>query len=98
MHDRPLPLAGALPDLEAYAYDFAAVRHGHRWTAYPAAQYHKGLYVLTGLGARGTVAAPLAAEVLVSLATGGPSPVSRDIVHALHPARFTIRDLKRAKS
>ncbi|MEQ9445479.1 MAG: bifunctional tRNA (5-methylaminomethyl-2-thiouridine)(34)-methyltransferase MnmD/FAD-dependent 5-carboxymethylaminomethyl-2-thiouridine(34) oxidoreductase MnmC [Rhodospirillaceae bacterium] len=93
-----LPLAGALPDLEAYAYDFAAVRHGHRWTAYPAAQYHKGLYVLTGLGARGTVAAPLAAEVLMSLATGGPSPVSRDIVHALHPARFTIRDLKRAKS
>ena len=92
-----LPLVGPLPDLETYEQDFAALRHGHRWTAYPDAQYHDGLYVLTGLGARGTVAAPLAAELLVSQATGQPLPVTRDIANALHPARFTIRELKRAK-
>ncbi len=92
-----LPLVGPLPNLETYEQDFAAVRHGHQWTSYPDAQYHDGLYVLTGLGARGTVAAPLAAELLVSLVTNQPLPVTRDIANALHPARFTIRDLKRAK-
>lgn len=90
-----LPVVGPVPNFDAYENDFADIRHGHRWTTYPDPPYHEGLYVLTGLGARGTVSAPLAAEVLVSVAMGEPLPVPRDMAHALHPARFTIRDLKR---
>jgi tRNA 5-methylaminomethyl-2-thiouridine biosynthesis bifunctional protein len=54
-----------------------------------------GLFVLSGLGAHGLVAAPLAAEVLACAITGEPSPLPQALTHALHPARFLIRALKR---
>jgi tRNA 5-methylaminomethyl-2-thiouridine biosynthesis bifunctional protein len=93
-----LPLAGPLPNQASYLEDFAAIKHGHRWAQYPRATYHEGLYVLTGLGAHGVVAAPLAADLIVSQAFGDPLPVPRAIAQALHPGRFIVRELKRAKS
>lgn len=93
-----LPLAGPLPNQTSYLEDFVGVKHGHRWTQYPRATYHEGLYVLTGLGAHGAVAAPLAADLIVSQAFGDPLPVPRAIAQALHPGRFIVRDLKRAKN
>jgi len=93
-----LPLAGPLPNQASYLNDFADVKHGHRWTQYPRATYHEGLYVLTGLGAHGAVAAPLAADLIVSQAFGDPLPLPRNIAQALHPGRFIVRDLKRAKN
>jgi len=92
-----LPVAGPVPDQATYLRDFAELRHGHSWARYPAASYHSGLYVVTGLGARGLVAAPLAAELLACQIGGEPWPVERDIANALHPARFLVRDLKRLK-
>ena len=93
-----LPLAGPLPDHAAYLSDFADLRHGHRWSTYPNARYHEGVFVLTGLGAHGVVAAPLAAELLASHVCGDPHPVAQSIVSALHPGRFIVRDLKRQKA
>ncbi|MSO98681.1 MAG: bifunctional tRNA (5-methylaminomethyl-2-thiouridine)(34)-methyltransferase MnmD/FAD-dependent 5-carboxymethylaminomethyl-2-thiouridine(34) oxidoreductase MnmC [Rhodospirillaceae bacterium] len=90
-----LPVVGPVPDQAAYLRDFAELRHGHPWARFPRATYHSGLYVLTGLGSRGLAAAPLAAEILACHITGEPWPVERDIVNALHPGRFLIRDLKR---
>lgn len=90
-----LPLVGPLPDRGAYVKDFAELRHGHPWARHPNARYQQGLYVLTGLGARGVVSAPLAAELLASHITGAPWPLERDLVNALHPARFLVRELKR---
>jgi tRNA 5-methylaminomethyl-2-thiouridine biosynthesis bifunctional protein len=90
-----LPVVGALPDRDAYLRDFADLRHGHPWTRYPAADYQAGLFTLLGLGSRGLVAAPLAAEVLACHITGEPWPLERDLVTALHPGRFLVRDLKR---
>lgn len=90
-----LPMAGPLPDRGAYMEDFAELRHGHPWARYPQARYQSGLYVLTALGARGVVSAPLAAELLACHITGEPWPVERDIANALHPARFLVRALKR---
>jgi tRNA 5-methylaminomethyl-2-thiouridine biosynthesis bifunctional protein len=92
-----LPFAGPLPDYARVTLDFAELRHGHPWARYPDASYQPGLYALTGLGARGMVAAPLAAEILASQICGEPWPAPRDIVTALHPARFIVRDLKRGK-
>ncbi|MCB2107186.1 MAG: bifunctional tRNA (5-methylaminomethyl-2-thiouridine)(34)-methyltransferase MnmD/FAD-dependent 5-carboxymethylaminomethyl-2-thiouridine(34) oxidoreductase MnmC [Rhodobacteraceae bacterium] len=92
-----LPAAGALPDDGAYLRDFAELRHGHPWARYPQASYQPGLYVLSGLGSRGLVSAPLAAEILACHIAGDPWPVERDIVNALHPGRFLVRDLKRLK-
>ena len=90
-----LPIAGPLPDHTAYLTNYSELRHGHRWSEYPDAQYHDGLFVLTGLGAHGTVAAPLAAELIASQACGDPAPISRTLANALHPGRFIVRDLKR---
>jgi tRNA 5-methylaminomethyl-2-thiouridine biosynthesis bifunctional protein len=93
-----LPMAGPLPNAPAYQRDFAELRHGHPWARYPEADYQPGLYTLTGLGARGLVSAPLAAEVIASHICGEPWPVERDLVTALHPGRFLVRDLKRREA
>jgi len=93
-----LPIAGPAPDRKAYLADYAHLRHGQHWRHYPPATYHGGLYVLTGLGSRGLVEAPLAAEVLASHISGEPWPLERDLVTALVPARFLVRDLKRLRA
>jgi len=93
-----LPLAGPVPDQNAYLHDFAELRHGHPWARYPQARYHPGLYVLTGLGSRGLVAGPLAAEIVAAHITGEPWPVEQDLVTALHPGRFLVRDLRRREA
>ena len=92
-----LPMAGPLPNHAGFLTDYSELRHGHRWSEYPDARYHDGLFVLTGLGAHGTVAAPLAAELIASQACGDPAPMPRGLANALHPGRFIVRDLKRLK-
>lgn len=49
----------------------------------------EGLYVATGLGARGMVWAPLGAELIAAQIEGEPWPVSRDLARAVDPARFS---------
>jgi tRNA 5-methylaminomethyl-2-thiouridine biosynthesis bifunctional protein len=93
-----LPVAGPLPDHAAYLSDYGALRHGQPWRRYPTATYQPGIYVLSGLGARGLVTAPLAAEVVACHITGEPWPLEWDLVAALHPARFLVRDLKRLRA
>ncbi len=90
-----LPLIGPLPQQDIYLATFAELRHGHPWTSYANANYLPGLYTLAGLGSHGVVSAPLAAELLACHITGEPWPLERDLVTALHPARFLVRDLKR---
>ncbi len=90
-----LPVAGPLPDLGFYGGAYDDLRTG-AVQAYPPGEMARGVYALTGLGSRGLVTAPLAAEMLIAEMTGQPSPVDHEIAQALHPARFFIRDLKRA--
>ena len=47
-----------------------------------------GLYVATGLGARGMVWAPLGAELIAAQIENEPWPVSRELAQAVDPARF----------
>lgn len=54
-----------------------------------------GLHVLLGLGARGMVWAPLAAEHLASQLCGEPSPLERPLARLLDPARFYLHALRR---
>lgn len=48
-----------------------------------------GLFVLTGLGGRGFVLAPLLAEHIAAKALGAPSPLPAPLAHALRPGRFS---------
>jgi tRNA 5-methylaminomethyl-2-thiouridine biosynthesis bifunctional protein len=55
-----------------------------------------GLHALLGLGARGMVWAPLAAEHLASQLCGEPSPLERPLARLLDPARFYLHALRRS--
>jgi len=91
-----LPAVGGVPDPARACAAYGDAHHGRHWKHYPACRYLPGLYASLGHGSRGAVHALLAAELLASLACGEPLPLSRDTVHALHPGRFLIRDLRRA--
>ncbi|MDA5194466.1 bifunctional tRNA (5-methylaminomethyl-2-thiouridine)(34)-methyltransferase MnmD/FAD-dependent 5-carboxymethylaminomethyl-2-thiouridine(34) oxidoreductase MnmC [Govanella unica] len=90
-----LPIMGALPVAD-YAADYGGLAHGRRGD-YPQARYQPGRYVLTGLGARGYLTAPLLAETLAAQILGAPVPLPRSLLDALHPGRAAIRAIRRAK-
>jgi len=56
---------------------------------------HSGLYTLSGLGARGIVTAPLAAELLAAQLNQEPWPVAAEVAHSVDPQRFAQRQAQR---
>ena len=89
------PIAGLLPDAEAWLAQYAALAYGGRveTTAPPPA--HDGVYVIGGLGARGLTLAPLLGDLIAAEMCGEPPLFQRSVRDALHPARFLHRALKR---
>lgn len=90
-----LPLIGPAPDFDAYLASYGDIDKGKKGARYVDAPYHKGVYICTGFGARGLIGAPLAAEILASEICDMPLPLEKELMHAIHPARFIIRGLKR---
>jgi tRNA 5-methylaminomethyl-2-thiouridine biosynthesis bifunctional protein len=90
-----LPIAGPAPDVHFYGAHYDDLRLG-KSRDYPQGRRVPRVHLLTGLGSRGLVTAPLCAAMIVAEMTCAPAPAGRDIAEALHPARFFIRDLKRA--
>lgn len=91
-----LPVVGPVPAWGFYGGAYDDLRKGTK-RDYPPGEVEPGLFVLSGLGSRGLVTAPLAAAMLAAEMTGAPAPVDCAVAEALHPARFFIRDLKRAR-
>lgn len=91
-----LPVAGPVPDWNFFAGAYDGLRTGKPGD-YPPGAVYPNVFILAGLGSRGFVTAPLCAAMMVAEMTGAPSPAGRDVAEALHPARFFIRDLKRAR-
>ena len=58
---------------------------------------HPGLWCVHGFGARGIVWPALMADLLVSQLEGDPLPLESDLVDALDPARFLLRNARRAE-
>ena len=56
-----------------------------------------GLYVLTGLGARGLTTAPLLAKHLAEQVFSQPNTMPESLISAISPMRFQVRNLKRNK-
>ena len=92
-----LPLVGPVHDETAFLRDYSDLHHGKKPSFYPEASWEKGLYAFCGLGSRGLQSAPLSAEILAAHISGSPMPVEWDIVEALMPARFLVRELKKGK-
>lgn len=92
-----LPLAGPVPDRDAFLQTFAALRQNARQTIPSRGNYVPGLYVNTAHGSRGLSSTPLVGELLASMICNEPLPVDRELQRALAPARFLVRDLGRKR-
>ncbi|MDN3653908.1 bifunctional tRNA (5-methylaminomethyl-2-thiouridine)(34)-methyltransferase MnmD/FAD-dependent 5-carboxymethylaminomethyl-2-thiouridine(34) oxidoreductase MnmC [Thalassotalea ponticola] len=90
-----LPIAGRLPDIDAHRQHYAHLRYDKNWFFDTPAPLYAGLYVLTGLGARGLCSAPLLAEIIASEITNQPYPVDSEMLFNLSANRFIVRDLIR---
>ena len=89
-----MPVAGPVPDWGYYSGAYDGLRNGIP-KPYPMGKAYPNLYIMSGLGSRGLVTAPLVADFLATLIAGTPSPITAAVAETLHPARFFIRDLKR---
>jgi tRNA 5-methylaminomethyl-2-thiouridine biosynthesis bifunctional protein len=89
------PVAGLLPDAEAWLAQYADIAHGRAPNTQAPPPAHRGIYVIGGLGARGLTFAPLLGERIASEMFGEPQLLSARALEAIHPARFLHRSLKR---
>ena len=92
-----LPLVGPAPDRAAFLEDYGSLRKDARLNIPQPGRYHRGLFINVGHGSRGLCYTPLSAALLLAHIERTPMPVDRELVQALHPARFLIRDLMRSK-
>lgn len=90
-----LPIVGAVPNVQAMLDDFAPLRRDAKTILSARGSYLPNLYVNCGMGSRGLSYAPLTAEILAAEIAGEQPSLPRELLNALHPARFIIRDLKR---
>ncbi|MFZ5537538.1 MAG: bifunctional tRNA (5-methylaminomethyl-2-thiouridine)(34)-methyltransferase MnmD/FAD-dependent 5-carboxymethylaminomethyl-2-thiouridine(34) oxidoreductase MnmC [Pseudomonadota bacterium] len=91
-----LPIAGPLHDAEAFRRDFEGLHLGWPARRFVPARLHPGLWVTTGHGARGLVWTALLGELIASALAGDPLPLTVDLLHAVHPARFDYRQMRLA--
>ena len=82
-----LPLAGPVAALAGMGD--APVDQCHRVPREP------GLHLACAFGARGITLAPLLAEVVAARIAGSPVPLARDLVDAVDPVRWQVRQVRR---
>ncbi len=93
-HDH-LPLCGPAPDIDYYLNAYQDLHHGPNHKKFADAEYHKNLFIFSGLGSRGFLTGPLLAKYIVALMSGEYLPFNEKICHAIHPARFITRNLSK---
>ena len=91
------PIVGPLADVEFYQREYADLCQGKQYKSYPAARYQAGIYILSGLGSRGLTSAAYCANLLVHSMLGIAPPAPGSVLHAMHPARFLIRKLRKGR-
>jgi tRNA 5-methylaminomethyl-2-thiouridine biosynthesis bifunctional protein len=92
-----LPVIGPLPNCTAFAQCYADIGKGFLKREFSEAPLLPGLYITTAHGSKGITSSLLAAEILAGYITGEPQPVDRDVLFAVHPARFLLREIKRSR-
>jgi tRNA 5-methylaminomethyl-2-thiouridine biosynthesis bifunctional protein len=90
-----LPIVGRVPDYDLFLQTYATLRKNARQTIPEKGDYVPGLYVNTAHGSRGLSSTPLCAQLLASDICGEAPPLSSELIRALSPARFLVRDLAR---
>lgn len=81
-----LPLIGPMP--------VACAASGGRQDQVRLLPRHPGLWITGALGSRGLIWAPLAAQMLAAWVEGTPMPLEAELVDALDPARWQVRQAR----
>ncbi|MEX2367488.1 MAG: bifunctional tRNA (5-methylaminomethyl-2-thiouridine)(34)-methyltransferase MnmD/FAD-dependent 5-carboxymethylaminomethyl-2-thiouridine(34) oxidoreductase MnmC [Pseudohongiellaceae bacterium] len=90
-----LPLLGPAEDLHGNLARYADLGRDASTRFQEPGCCHPNLYLNLAHGSHGLTTTPLAAEYLACLIARQPVPLQSGVVEALHPVRYTIRNLKR---
>ncbi|MDO6695328.1 bifunctional tRNA (5-methylaminomethyl-2-thiouridine)(34)-methyltransferase MnmD/FAD-dependent 5-carboxymethylaminomethyl-2-thiouridine(34) oxidoreductase MnmC [Aliiglaciecola sp. 3_MG-2023] len=90
-----LPAVGAAFDPKVQSQQFKDLYKALPIDRYAEAQDLEGLFIFAGLGSRGLTTAPLLSELLASQICNEPLPMEKQLLDALNPNRFLIKNLIR---
>ena len=89
------PVVGGVIDDSEFTSRYRALSVDATTSFSGEAPWLPGLFVSVAHGSHGLISAPLAGEVVASLALGEPAPVAQSTLRELAPPRFQARALKR---
>ncbi|MEE8057899.1 MAG: bifunctional tRNA (5-methylaminomethyl-2-thiouridine)(34)-methyltransferase MnmD/FAD-dependent 5-carboxymethylaminomethyl-2-thiouridine(34) oxidoreductase MnmC [Pseudomonadales bacterium] len=92
-----LPLVGPVHNYQQFLEDYAPLRKNAHLPFSTPGSYYPGLYINVAHGSRGLTSTPLCSELLAATICNETAVLPRELVSALNPARFVIRDLVRNK-
>lgn len=92
-----LPLVGPVVQPQPFAHCYAELGKDASKRPELAAPWYSGLYVNTAHGSRGLISCPLSGELLAAQLNGEPLPLPSDLIRAIHPSRFLLRQLIRGQ-
>jgi len=90
-----LPMVGPLCDTERLIEQYQRLSVDASTEFNDTAPWLDGLYVSLGHGSKGLITCPIAAQIIAAQMTNQPYPLEQELVDALSPQRFAIRDLIR---
>lgn len=89
-----MPIVGPAPIYDEYVETFSRLRKDKNWRFDGAsAKHHPNLYLNTGHGSKGLITCPISAELLASMMCNEPLPLPKNLVDAINPSRFIIKNL-----
>ncbi|MFT7289378.1 MAG: tRNA 5-methylaminomethyl-2-thiouridine biosynthesis bifunctional protein, partial [Halieaceae bacterium] len=90
-----IPMVGPVPNPQEFRLDFASLGKDAQLALAQRGTYLPGLFLSTALGSRGLSYAALSGEIVASQLCGDAPPLSRELMRAVAPGRFLIRDIIR---
>ena len=94
-----LPIVGPVANDTSFNTLYHDAALGATHCKHPPPHYHDGLYLMSGFGSRGLAWIPLCSEALACTINNEPSPLNKNILQAIHPNRFLMKNLiKRVQS
>jgi len=93
-----LPMIGHLADINSYKDQYKKlVQKGTINRHLPTPKYLDGLYLASSFGSKGLDSSLLSAEIITNLITNTELCISDRVYQAIHPLRFSVRDMKKAR-
>ena len=90
-----LPLVGPIPEAGFYRKQYPDFLNTGRLRGCPDGKFLPGLFINTAHGSRGVTSSVLCGEIIAALVSTEHLPLPSRLYHAVHPARFLIRDMLR---